>query len=173
MRIASSLAATMFVTGCGLQTLELFPGSLPPGSDASTSDGDADSGSPATDAEFDVAAFEGGCQSNSDCLTQGENRFCQTGLHVCVQCLGGPNDCATQGTESVCNRVNNTCAVPCAPDGGCPTGDVCDSEGVCADCLDSTQCPANQPVCVSEECVCRTSADCPLGQTCNSDQTCH
>jgi hypothetical protein len=109
------------------------------------------------------------CKTDSDC--HGENHRCQTGLHVCVQCIGDPKDCATQGNESKCNLVNYTCAVPCAPDGGCSEGDVCDSQGVCADCLASSHCPANQPRCVIEECVCLSNADCD-GGVCGPDQTC-
>jgi hypothetical protein len=93
-------------------------------------------------------------------------------LHVCVQCVGKPTDCANQGAESKCNVTNSTCAVPCAADGGCPAPDVCDSLGVCTDCLISAHCPADQPVCVQEQCICRSDADCPDGAVCNSDQTC-
>jgi hypothetical protein len=136
-----------------------------------------DSAAPATDASSDddraipVLLLEAGvpCQTDSDC--HGENHRCQTGLHVCVQCIGDPNDCATQGNETKCNLVNYTCAVPCAPDGGCTGGDVCDSQGVCADCLVSSHCPANQPRCVIEECVCLSNADCD-GGVCGPDQTC-
>jgi hypothetical protein len=109
------------------------------------------------------------CEADVDC--HGENHRCQTGLHICVQCIGDPTDCAQQGNESKCNLVNYTCAVPCASGGVCTGGDVCDSQGVCADCLVSSHCPANQPRCVIEECVCLSNADCE-GGVCGPDQTC-
>jgi hypothetical protein len=140
-------------------------------------DAAVDSASPAADAFTDddraipLFLLEGGapCQNDSEC--HGENHRCQTGLHICVQCIGDPTDCAAQGNESKCNLVNYTCAVPCAPDGGCAEGDVCDSQGVCADCVSSSHCPADQPRCVFEECVCLSNADCD-GGLCGSDQTC-
>jgi hypothetical protein len=181
MRVTSSTAAMLFTLGCGRETLELFPGSAASSTDANgvfvtDAESDAPSVSPNDDSGLSAqdggkaTAADAGCQTNNDC--SGENPFCQTGLHICVQCLGGPNDCAGQAAESKCNVVNNTCGVPCAPDGGCPAPDVCDSHGVCTDCLTSSQCPADQPVCVDEQCVCRTSADCEAGLVCNSDQTC-
>jgi hypothetical protein len=191
-------AATFLVLGCGRETLELFPNnhqgaatSLDGGDlatdaavDAAVRDAAAtdspllpnDSGLPDGEgslADASPAAFEagagGGCQTDSDC--HGENHRCQPGLHVCVQCIGDPNDCAKQGNESKCNLVNYTCAAPCAADGKCPSPDVCDSQGVCTDCLNSSQCPADQPRCVNEECVCLSDADCN-GGVCDSDQTC-
>jgi hypothetical protein len=123
------------------------------------------------DRSIPILLLEAGapCEADIDC--HGENHRCQTGLHICVQCIGDPTDCAKQGNESKCNLVNYTCAVPCAPDGGCSGGDVCDSQGVCADCLVSSHCPASQPRCVIEECVCLSNADCE-GGVCGPDQTC-
>jgi hypothetical protein len=180
--------ALLLLSACGHDTLELFPGAgIAPdghaptaGDDASAPAATAQNGDATTDAN-DAAfgdraspAVESGsaglCQSDLDC--HGENHRCQPGLHVCVQCIGDPTDCAGQGSESRCNLVNYTCAVPCAPDGGCPAPDVCDSQGVCADCLNSSQCPADQPRCFNEDCVCLSNADCPDGGVCGSDQTC-
>jgi hypothetical protein len=176
-------------SACARDTLELFPGDdvVPDAGAATSTDADAgtvdaatgiaDSTAPARDGLTDddgsppTILLESGapCQTDNDC--SGENHRCQTGLHICVQCIGDPTDCAAQGTESKCNLVNYTCAVPCAPDGGCPAPDVCDSQGVCADCLVSAHCPANQPRCIIEECVCLSSADCE-GGVCGPDQTC-
>jgi hypothetical protein len=112
-----------------------------------------------------------GCRSDADC--HGENHRCQPGLHICVQCIGEPADCARQGAESKCNLVNYTCGVPCATDRDCTAPDVCDSQGVCTDCLSSSQCPTDQPRCVNEECVCLSNSDCANGRVCGADQTCH
>jgi hypothetical protein len=187
----------LLVVGCGRDTLELFPGYGPStdsagagsthGGEDATSNADAlagadaaddmfvtapgtDSSLPPADSALGDAPSNLGCLSDKDC--HGENHRCQTGLHVCVQCIGDPNDCATQGAESKCNLVNYTCAVPCAADGSCPAPDVCDSQGVCADCVNSSQCPANQPRCFKEDCVCLSNADCPDGGVCGPDQTC-
>jgi hypothetical protein len=171
-------------SGCARQYLELFPGdegvSSPDAAasiDADAGPGVADSAAPSRDGPDDddgsppAILLESGapCQTDRDC--SGENHRCQTGLHICVQCIGDPTDCAAQGAESKCNLVNYTCAVPCAADGGCPAPDVCDSQGVCADCLVSAHCPANQPRCVIEECVCLSNSDCD-GGVCGPDQTC-
>jgi hypothetical protein len=190
MRVTSLVVASLFVLGCGRETLELFPGDTDTDTDAAIAP-DGGNGGLGSDAESDVSTVpdhdsgasqpdggmttnsDAGCQSNNDC--SGENPICLLG--ACVQCLGA-SDCAKQGSESACNMSNHNCGVPCAPDGGCPSPDVCDSTGVCTDCLTSSQCPANQPSCVAEECVCLTSPTmlqyrpCPSGTTCNSDQTC-
>jgi hypothetical protein len=207
-RWATTLLLVVFVSACGQESLELFPGyggasgpdaaaSADAGdesrvdattittadaraTDSSLPDARPDSGigdSAGDDAIVDddrvipILLLEGGapCEADVDC--HGENHRCQTGLHICVQCIGDPADCAKQGNESKCNLVNYTCAVPCAPDGSCSEGDVCDSQGVCADCLVASHCPASQPRCVLEECVCLSNADCE-GGVCGPDQTC-
>jgi hypothetical protein len=73
--------------------------------------------------------------------------FCDTFTGFCRQCLDD-YDCTGQ----------------LDPVAGAFSAPMCDASGTCAQCSDSSQCPADLPGCTFGACgYCGTSADCPAG----------
>jgi len=151
------------------------------------------------------------CLDDPNC---GDGRRCDTGTHACVECLGD-GDCG--GGEPYCDVASRRC-VECQGNANCGGGEVCDAatgscrpgctssadcspadgtpycapRGVCVECLESANCPSDEPACSAVgrciECVddtacggenpycdvqrgrcteCLTDLNCPSGEWCD------
>ena len=102
------------------------------------------------------------CRSNGDCPAM---QWCDAGL-----CRPGCVTDASCGGVRVCDLPTRTCVLPCTAT--CPTGQSCDSGGICRQVCDLTfPCPGNQ-ICTMGSCrpECTVNGDCTGGKVCQLGQ---
>ncbi len=108
------------------------------------------------------------CGTDSDCRDTAQ-AHCDPRLNACVQCLTDAH--CTGKPESKCDRVTETCGLPCASSRDCAaTHQTCDTaQGVCAECLSDAQCSGQTSRCDMQqrECVqCLSPLDCASPMKC-------
>jgi len=114
------------------------------------------------------------CYDDETCQEEGKNEYCLNAK--CAQCRDDSHCEAKFDRSYVCER--GTCSKIAGfcdpPDFPCPAGQKCRDNRCGPECLDSSECPADRPLCENGRCVappeCTTDADCPAGMVCQNNR---